>query len=73
MRRQISENLINIINGIGQAEGIFRTLELLNNILLDSADIATNEKISNNFNQSWQLVGDHLLVSTTLISLFFVS
>jgi hypothetical protein len=61
MRRQVSDNLVNIINGIGEPEGIFRTLNILNKILLDSSLLATNDKTSNNFNRCWRKLGDRLL------------
>jgi hypothetical protein len=69
IRQQISDNLINIINGIGKAEGIFRTLELLNKVLLDSVSIASHDSVSDDFNLCWRKIGDCLSVRKKVFSI----
>jgi hypothetical protein len=69
IRQQISDNLINIINGIGKADGIFRTLELLNKVLLDSVNIASHDSVSDDFNLCWRKIGDCLSVSYAFVQI----
>lgn len=66
MRRQVYDHLVSIVNGAARAEGIFRSLEMVQRILLQEAcRTNVNPDLLDDFNAYWQRLGHDLTHHTT--------
>ena len=60
MRAQIMNNLISIINGSAQTEGIFRAMDILRSILQKASSAKQLPEFGEDFNSYWRKVGNEL-------------
>jgi hypothetical protein len=66
MREQVSENLVDIVNGAKKSEGIFAALEILKFILSKFATSELIEDAKADFHAMWDAAGEGLKVNSKL-------